>query len=99
MLDESSYETIEEMAEQNYGPREIASFLRVSVQSFMHVWRDTKSRIRESYERGRLEIELKKSEQLKLKVASGSVTAIQIHDKHAEARRFEDIKQQIFGFE
>ena len=90
---------IEEMAEQNYGPRDIARALSINVKGFLHIWRDPKSQIREAYELGRLSIDRKKKEQLIAEVGKGNITAIQIHDKHTAAQHFEDIKREIFSFE
>ena len=96
---EAELETIAELASQNYGPRDIALNLRMDMRGFMHVWRDKKSRIREAYERGVMEIDIIKREKLNKEVEGGSITAIQIHDKRSEAQRFEDIKREIFSFE
>ncbi|UOB16582.1 hypothetical protein [Abyssalbus ytuae] len=93
----SDFETIETMASQNYAPSDIALALGFDKKSFMHIWRDQNSQIRQFYEKGRLDIELKKTEKLLEKIEEGSITAIQQHDKKSEERRFEDIKQTIFG--
>ncbi|QQV89992.1 hypothetical protein M1M27_gp48 [Cellulophaga phage Ingeline_1] len=92
-------EVIEELAEGNFAPSQIALSLRRDKRSFMHLWRDPKSAVRLAYERGRLEIEKTKVNQLITKIEGGSETAIQIHDKHTELQRFEDIKKTIFSFE
>lgn len=99
VLGTSDFESIEELAAQNYGPRDIAKFLNYNLRAFMHIWRDKKSRLREAYDRGMLEIEIKKTQQLVEKAERGDLTAIQIHDKKADAQRFEDIKQEVFSFE
>lgn len=98
-LTQTDLETIQELAEQNQAPRDIALALGVSKAVFMHIWRDKKSQVREYYERGRFEIERKKEQALIDRIErDGKITAIQIHDKKSEARRFEDIKEDIFGF-
>jgi hypothetical protein len=58
-LTESSYTEIESLAEQNYGPWDIAKALKVPTKPFMHVWRNPKSRIRKAYDYGRLQIDIK----------------------------------------
>ena len=92
-------EQIEELAAQNYGPTDICFKLNQDKRSFLRLWRDTKSQVREAYERGRMEIEITKRQKLNEDIESGSITAIQIHDKRAEEQRFEDIKREIFSFE
>lgn len=98
-ISETHLETIAELAAQNYGPRDIALNLRMDMRGFLHIWRDKKSRVREAYERGIMEIEITKREKLNIDIEGGSITAIQIHDKRVEERRFEDIKSEIFSFE
>ena len=93
----SDFETIEKMAEENYGPRDIAKALSVSVRDFLHLWRDHKSQIREAYERGVLQIDIKKQEKLIDLITKENVTAIQIHDKNQKIRRFEDARLDVFG--
>ena len=91
-------EVIEEMASQNHGPSDIAKALGVKKGSFIHIWRDPKSDIRKAYDRGILNIEITKTAELKKKVEAGSVTAIQMHEKRALKQRFEDAKNEVFGF-
>ena len=97
-LAESDYTEIESLAEQNYGPRDIAKALRVSVKTFLHVWRDKNSRIREAYDLGRFQIEIKKSEKLIAMVEEKNTTAIQIHNKQSEEREFDNARLDVFGF-
>ncbi|TXE18623.1 hypothetical protein ES692_06150 [Psychroserpens burtonensis] len=94
---DSDYLMIEELAEQNKGPRDIAKALRVSVRDFMYLWRNKTSRIREAYDLGRLQIEITKGEQLITMIEAANTTAIQIHDKNALTRTFEDHKSDVFG--
>ncbi|WP_422105581.1 hypothetical protein [Winogradskyella sp.] len=96
-LTESDYTEIENLAEQNYGPRDIAKALQVSVRTFLHVWSDTKSRIRVAYEYGRLQIDIKKREKLINMIEAGNTTAIQIHNKQSEERQFFDARLDVFG--
>lgn len=98
-LQASDLETIETLAAQNYAPSDIALALGFDKRGFMHLWRDLTGKVRTAYEKGRVDIEIKKTEKLMEKVEAGNITAIQIHDKKFEERNFEDIKQTIFGFE
>ncbi|MFC0605897.1 hypothetical protein [Winogradskyella pulchriflava] len=97
-LTPSDYTEIESLAEQNYGPRDIAKVLRVSVRTFLHVWRDKNSQIRKAYDLGRFQIEIKKSEKLISMIDNENTTAIQIHNKQSEERDFEDARLDVFGF-
>lgn len=97
-LTDSDYTEIESLAEQNYGPRDIAKALQVSVRTFLHVWRDHSSQVRVAYELGRFQIEITKSEKLMSMIESENTTAIQIHNKQSEERSFEDARLDVFGF-
>lgn len=97
-LTPSDYEEIQSLASQNYGPRDIAKALQVSVRTFLHVWRDKNSQIREAYDLGVFQIDVKKREKLLALIDSENTTAIQIHDKQSEERRFEDARLDVFGF-
>lgn len=97
-LAQSDFETIEELATQNQAPSDIALALGVSKRAFLHVWRDKKSQIREAYDRGRLQITIDKEAKLMEKVNEGNITAIQIHDRKQAQRRFEDAREDVFGF-
>lgn len=96
-LQESDYETIEQLAEQNKGPRDIAKILRVSLRDFMHLWRDKTSRVRESYNHGQLQIEVKKGDALIRMIEADNTTAYQIHEKQKKQRDFEDARLDVFG--
>lgn len=89
-------EKIEEMASRNFAPSDIALALSVSKRTFLHVWKDKTSQIREAYDRGLLEIAISKAEALESMMAEGNVTAYQIHDKNAKEQAFEDMKRDIF---
>lgn len=96
-LGQSDFDTIEKLAEENYGPRDIARALSVSKRDFMHLWRDKRSQVREAYERGVLQIDITKQERLIAMIKADNVTAVQIHDKNAKIRRFEDARMDVFG--
>jgi len=93
----SDFETIEKMAEENHGPQDIARALRVSQRDFLHIWRDTKSKVREAYELGRLQIDIKKGEILLDMMDDGNTTALQIHEKKAKELNFANARLDIFG--
>ena len=98
-LDSALLKDVERLSGCNLAPSDIALRLGVKKSSFLRIWRDPKSEIRESYERGRLKVEEKKSKALKKQIKGGNVTAIQIHNKQAEEILFSDVKNEIFGFE
>ena len=93
----SELETIEELAAQNFAPSQICDVLDRNKRQFMRQWRDTDSKVRKAYELGRLDIERTKREQLQLRVETGDMNAIQMHDKRLREQRFEDIKNEIFN--
>lgn len=95
---EADYTEIEKLAEENTAPRDIARAMRVPVKDFMFLWRDKTSLVRQAYDLGRLQIDIKKGEVLHKMVQSENVTAFQIHEKKSKERDFEDIKSDIFGF-
>ncbi|MFI1770995.1 hypothetical protein [Thalassobellus citreus] len=97
-LNETDYDTIEDLAGKNFAPSDIAKTLSVSRRDFMYLWRDKTSQIREAYERGKLQIASSKEEALIDMMNDGNVTAYQIHDKKAQEQAFEDIKADVFGF-
>lgn len=97
-LTENDYETIEQLAKQNYGPIDIAMVLNVDKRAFRYLWRDHDSRARDAYERGRLQFDITKSATINDLISEGNVTAVQIHEKRLANREFEDIKCEIFGF-
>ena len=98
-LDSVLLKEIAELAGRNFSPSDIALKLELSKASFMHVWRDKTSAIREAYEKGRLDIASTKAKKIAKKVKKGSITAIQMHDKKEEESHFEAIKKEIFGLE
>lgn len=96
-LTEADFLTIEKLAEENHAPSDIAKILRVSKRDFLHVWRDTTSRIREAYELGRLQIEITKSEKLVEMIKADNTTALQIHEKKSKTLNFENARLDVFG--
>lgn len=96
-LTQPDFEAITEMAEQNYGPSDIARALQVSRRDFLYLWRDKTSRVREAYELGRLQIDITKSEKLINMINTENTTAIQIHEKRAKALNFENARLDVFG--
>lgn len=96
-LTESDYDEIEKLAEANCGPRDIAKALKVPVKTFMHVWRKPKSRIREAYNYGRLQIDITKREKLISMIEAENTTALQIHNRESKEREFLDARLDVFG--
>ncbi|UOY07717.1 hypothetical protein L0P88_04000 [Muricauda sp. SCSIO 64092] len=96
-LQESDLERIEELAGQNFAPSDICRILDFDKWAFMQLWRNRDSTIRQRYELGRLNIEETKQRELITKINSGNSFAIQMHDKLAARRTFENIKSEIFN--
>ncbi|MEX0273251.1 MAG: hypothetical protein AB3N16_02625 [Flavobacteriaceae bacterium] len=97
LLTESDYEIITTLAAQGEGPRGIAHALQYELRPFLYLWRDKKSRLREAYEQGVIDVHIAKSRTLMDLAILGNVTAIQIHEKITGKQRFEDIKREIFS--
>jgi len=98
-LDSQLLADVRKLASCNFGPSDIALKLGVNKSSFLNIWRDKKSSIREEYEGGRLDIQYIKLKALKKEVKSRNITAIQIHDKMVLETEFETKKKEIFGLE
>lgn len=95
----TDYETVEELASQNYGPSDIAKALGKNTRDFNRLWRIKASELRLRYDKGRLNIQIVKSEKLIKLVKKKNVTAIQMHNKQAKKQRFEDLKNDVFGLD
>ncbi len=98
-LDSQLLADVRKLASRNFGPSDIALKLGVNKSSFLNIWRDKKSTIREEYEAGRLSIQYKKMKALNKEIKGGNITAIQIHDKMLLETEFETKKKEIFGLE
>lgn len=98
-LDSILLKDVEKLAGGNMSPSDIALKLDINKASFMRLWRDKESTIREAYERGRLAIEAMKAKKLEKAIKKGNLTARQIHDNQAAEKSFEDLKSEVFGFE
>lgn len=93
-------EHVEKLAALNYSPEKIALYLDVEKKTFLQLWYDKNSLVREHYDRGQLqseyEINLKQLDLAK----SGNITATQIVQKTAEETRINNIRNQIlFGYD
>lgn len=98
-LDSQLLKEIRKLASCNLAPNEIALKLEINKAGFMRIWRDQDSEIRQAYEAGLLDIEVKKRKALKKEIKAGNITAIQIHDRMTEEAEFEAAKKEIFGLE
>lgn len=86
----SRMDIIEHLAGINYGPREIALYLREETRAFKNKWEEPNSPERQAYDRGLLitqaTIDIKLAEQAK----GGNMTAAQIYKKSRVERDWED---------
>lgn len=96
-ITQSDLEQIEELTAQNFCAAEIALSLCIDKRLFMHIWRDKKSQVRMAYERGRIQVQSYKQQQLMGQIKKGNITAIQQHDKQEKLRDFEAIKAEVFN--
>ncbi|WP_109852810.1 hypothetical protein [Aquimarina sp. AU58] len=95
-LNLDDFEIIKELAAQNCSLKDIADSLNVDVRSFNLSWKNKESPIYKAYRRGRIEIEISKSEMLEQKILEGNITAIQEHNNLAHKRWFDNIKNDVF---
>ena len=97
---EEEYTSIQDLAACNYAPEKIAMFLEVEKKTFMKVWYDNNSRVRKSYELGKLTAEFEIQNAQKELAKKGNITAAQIFLKEAEKNEINNIRNRIlFGDE
>ncbi|WP_074406633.1 hypothetical protein [Aquimarina megaterium] len=89
-------EVVKDLAAQNYSLKDIAAVVNVEIRSFNLSWKNKESPIYKAYRRGRIEIEISKSEMLEQRILEGNITAIQEHNNLAHQRWFDDIKKDVF---
>lgn len=98
-ISEEDYERIEELAMLNCGPRKIANQMGFSTRAFMIAWNTPNHAVRNAYYRGIQELEIVRDAAVLDKLREGNPTIIQINDKDTAARKFNDIKTEVFGLE
>lgn len=94
---QDDYDMVRELAGMNYGPHNIARKLDIDKAAFLRLWRVKDSQLREAYRNGLQDLQDMKDEALILKLQEGSTRAIEIVEKNEEAKKFEAIKQDVFG--
>ncbi len=94
-LSEEQLSQIETLAATNYAPRTIAKYLDVNEKVFVKEWKEPTSLVRHHYDRGILEAEFLVNNGLLQLAKAGNITASQEFRKIAEAKRVEELKNQI----
>lgn len=99
-LSQEEFEQIEDLAACNYSPEQIAKYLDIPKEDFLHAYHKPKHLVRIHYDRGQLvadaEINMKALETAK----AGNLTAMQIYQKNREMVTLENLKRKIlFGGE
>lgn len=95
---EEELTSIEDLAACNYAPEKIALFLDVDRKTFLQLWFQKESEVRQRYERGKLVSEFNINNKQKELANAGNITAAQIFLKEAEKNRIANLRNQIlFG--
>lgn len=89
-------QTIQDMAACNFSPSQIALQLGVKRQTFLSIYNDKESEVREAYEAGVLGTTLAIMTKQKELAESGNITATQIFLKEKDRIEFENIKRKTF---
>lgn len=95
-LSPDDLDTVQSMAACNFSPGQIALQLGIKKQTFLAVYNDPVSEVREAYEAGVLSTTLEIMSKQKELAESGNITAAQIFLKEADKINFENIKRKTF---
>lgn len=96
-LSQEEFETIENLAATNYGPRDIALYLELDEPLFMQEFHDLSSTVRLHYNRGTLQASFEIDNKLLENAKTGNITAAQESKKAASKRAFENHKNRILN--
>jgi hypothetical protein len=95
-ISEEDLATIQNMAACNYGPSEIALQLGVKKKSFLALFHEQESEVRQAYDSGKLSTTFAIMGKQKELAEGGNITAAQIFLKESERIEFENWKRKIF---
>lgn len=96
-LSDEEFETIENLAATNYGPRDIAIYLDIVLKDFLTEFHKPTSKVRHHYNKGILQASFEIDNKLLENAKSGNITAAQESKKASAKRAFENHKNRILN--
>lgn len=96
-LSPEQFETIENLAATNYGPREIAIYLSVDIKKFLSEFRLPDSKVRFHYNKGVLTASFEIDNTLLEFAKNGDIDAVKESKKASEKRAFQNHKHRILN--
>lgn len=95
-ISDEDLETVFNMAACNYAPSDIALQLNVDRKSFLVLFNDKESDVRQSYDAGKLSTTFAIMSKQKELAEGGNITAAQIFLKESEKIEFENLKKLVY---
>lgn len=95
-ISDENLETVFNMAACNYAPSDIALQLNVDKKSFLVLFNNKESDVRQSYDAGKLSTTFAIMSKQKELAEGGNITAAQIFLKESEKIEFENLKKLVY---
>lgn len=95
-ISDENLETVFNMAACNYAPSDIALQLNVDKKSFLVLFNNKESDVRQSYDAGKLSTTFAIMSKQKEHAEGGNITAAQIFMKESERIEFENLKKLVY---
>ena len=95
-ISDEDLETVFNMSACNYAPSDIALQLGVDKKSFLALFNDKESDVRQSYDAGKLSTNFAIMGKQKELAEGGNITAAQIFLKESERIEFENLKKLVY---
>lgn len=95
-ISDENLETVFNMAACNYAPSDIALQLGVDKKSFLVLFNNKESDVRQSYDAGKLSTTFAIMSKQKELAEGGNITAAQIFLKESEKIEFENLKKLVY---
>jgi hypothetical protein len=95
-ISDEDLETVFNMAACNYAPSDIALQLNVDKKSFLVLFNNKESDVRQSYDAGKLSTTFAIMSKQKELAEGGNITAAQIFLKESEKIEFENLKKLVY---
>jgi hypothetical protein len=95
-ISDEDLETVFNMAACNYAPSDIALQLGVDKKSFLALFNNKESDVRQSYDAGKLSTNFAIMGKQKELAEGGNITAAQIFLKESERIEFENLKKLVY---
>ena len=95
-ISDEDLDTIQNMAACNFAPSDIALQLNVDKKSFLVLFNNKESDVRQSYDAGKLSTTFAIMSKQKELAEGGNITAAQIFLKESEKIEFENLKKLVY---